>query len=427
MESDLPKELSKTTHLFFLTLTAAFLSIFVWAMVGKLDVVSVASGEVIPSGQIKKVQHLEGGIVKQILVQEGDVITKGQTMVVLESTSSGADVDELYIRLVSLQLDIARLQAKANAQAAPEFPEDIVKTYPDMARQAQVFFETERNKYLNDMRIQEQLIEQRGQDIKQIEVRLGNADKNLKLVNEQTKISEELLQEELNDRYTHISLLREQTGIKSQIEEDRVALVRTRTGLEEARSVLSGLKHTYKENARKQLEEKRQEYEELSRRMKKYDDQLQRTVMQAPVDGVIKSLDVFAVGEVVKPGSTVAEIVPEKDSLIIEALLPPGDIGYIQAGQRATIMLSSVDASRFEKLKGEVTRISPDTFTAEKGFSYYKVQIRPEKTFFQGKEWRYHLKAGVQVTTSILIGKRTVLEYLLEPFIGSFTAAMSER
>lgn len=416
----------KIIHYFFIVLVAGCVLFLIWSWFGKLDVFSIASGEVIPSGQIKKVQHLEGGIVKEILVKEGEFVKRGQKMIVLAKTSTGADVEELSIRLVGLRIDVARLEAIAENLQPPEFPDDIAKQYPDLINQAEKFFKAEQEKYLNDLKIQQNLLTQREKDSKQIRVRLENSRKNFTYIKQQVKISEDLLKEELTDRYTHLSLLREQSALKGSIDEDSVALERIQAGIKEATSILNGLTHSYKGAAREQLEEKRQEYSELSRRMSKYSDQLQRTVMNAPVDGIIKSMHVFADGEVVKAGSTVAEIVPEGDSLIIEALLPPGDIGYVKPELSALIMLSSADAARFEKLKGTVVQISPDTFTAPDGMSYYKVQIEPEASFFQGRNVQYQLKAGVQVTINIVIGKRSVMAYFLEPFLGSFSSALSE-
>lgn len=416
----------KIVHLFFIILVTGCLVFLIWTWFGQLDVFSIASGEVVPSGQIKKVQHLEGGIVKKILVKEGDFVKRGQKMIVLAKTATGADVEELSIRLVGLRVDIARLEAIAENLEKPDFPEDVTKQYPDMIDQAEKFFKAEQEKYLNDLKIQQNLLTQREKDSKQIKVRLVNSRKNYKYINQQVKISEDLLKEELTDRYTHLSLLREQSSLKGSIDEDTVALERIQAGIKEASSILNGLTHSYKGSAREQLEKKRQEYSELSRRMSKYSDQLQRTVMLAPVDGVIKTMYVYAEGEVVKAGNTVAEIVPEGDSLVIEALLPPGDIGYLKPDLNTLIMLSSADAARFEKLKGKVVQISPDTIIAPDGLSYYKVQIVPESNFFQGRNVRYQLKAGVQVTVNIVIGKRSVMAYFLEPFLGSFSSALSE-
>ncbi len=413
-------------HFFLFFLVIGCCQIIIWASLGQLEVFSIAQGEVVPIGQIKKVQHLEGGIVKEILVKEGDLVKKGQKMIVLAKTESGADVDELSIRLVGLRLDIARLKAIAENREKPIFPADIRKEYSDLVRQAEQLFQSEKLNYLNDLTIHKNMLVQKEKDYKQIKVRLDNAVKNFNLIEQQVKISEDLLKEDLTDRYTHLNLLREHTGLKGMIDEDTVALERTKAGIKEAKSVLAGLTHSYKGTARKQLEKKRQEYSELSRRLLKYSDQLKRTIMLAPVDGIIKTLYIYAEGEVVKAGNTVAEIVPEGESLVIEALLPPGDIGYLKLDQTALITLSSSDAARFKKLKGQVIQISPDTFTAQNGYSYYKVQIRPESDYFQGRDVRYKLKAGVQVRANIVIGKRSVLAYFLDPFLGSFSSALSE-
>ncbi len=414
-------------HLFVVLLVSGCAALGLWAWTCNLDVVSIAKGEVVPSGQVKKVQHLEGGIVKEIRIHEGDVVEKGETLIVLEGTASGADVDALSSRLASLKIDIIRLQAKANLQKHLEFPDELRRKYPKMVAESEALFKAELSKYLNDKKIQGELIRQREQDIKQIEVRLQNSKKNLKLIDEQISISEELLKEDLNDRYSHLSLMREYTNLKNQKEEDAVSLERTRAALKEEKSILVGLTSSYKEKARKLLDKKRQEYNELSLRLRKYRDQLKRTVMSAPVSGVVKSLNVYAEGEVIRPGDTVAEIVPEDDSLGVEALLLPGDVGYVHPDQKALITLASSDARRFGKIEGTVVRISPDTFTSQDGFSYYKVQIKPSRTFFSGnKGWKYELKPGVQVTSNILVGKRSVIDYFLEPFFGTLTSPLSE-
>jgi adhesin transport system membrane fusion protein len=413
-------------HLFFIFLVAGCVGFFYWAWYFELDVFSIASGEVIPSGQIKKVQHLEGGIVKEILVREGDLVNKGQPMIILAKTATGADVEELGARLIGLRVEMARLKAIAENRNHPVFPDDIKAKHPDLVRQAVKLFTSEQQNYFNDIKIQKNLLTQRETDLKQIQVRLQNSKNNLQFIEQQVKISEDLLKEDLTDRYTHLNLLREQSTLQGLIKEDSVALEKMKAGIKEAKSVLNGLTHAYKGKARQELEKKRQEFSELSRRMTKYSDQLQRTSMLAPVDGIIKTLHVYAKGEVVKPGNTVAEIVPEGVSLIVEALLAPGDIGYVTLNQKALIMLASADASRFKKLKGQVIQISPDTFTAENGFSYYKVRIKPESEFFQGRHVRYALKAGVQVNTNIIVGKRSVLAYFIEPFLGSFSTSLSE-
>ena len=171
----------------------------------------------------------------------------------------------------------------------------------------------------------------------------------------------------------------------------------------------------------------RREFDELSQRIRKFEDSLKRTVVRAPVDGVVKEVLVSTVGGVLQPGDTVAELVPVGDRLIVEAELPIQDIGYVQVGQHAIIKLNSPDLVRFGKLDGTVVRISPDKLVRDDGQPYYRVRIDTERNYFERDNLRYELFPGTQVVASIQTGKRTVVEYLLDPFIGSISEAMRER
>ncbi|MEQ8192993.1 MAG: HlyD family efflux transporter periplasmic adaptor subunit, partial [Rhodospirillales bacterium] len=152
-----------------------------------------------------------------------------------------------------------------------------------------------------------------------------------------------------------------------------------------------------------------------------------RTVLRSPVDGVVKTLYVTTIGGVLKAGSTVVDIVPAGDRLIVEAKLPTQDIGYVRRGQQAQVKLASIDAMRFGNLPGKVVNVSPDTLVTKEGLPFYKVRIETEGDHFQRGDLRYQLYPGMQVMTNIQTGQRTVLEYLLDPFLRSFDEAMLER
>ena len=149
--------------------------------------------------------------------------------------------------------------------------------------------------------------------------------------------------------------------------------------------------------------------------------------MRSPVDGTIKTLYVVTVGGVIRPGDTIVDIVPAGDRLIIEAKLPTQDIGYVALGQAAIIKLASSDAMRFGGLKGNVVNISPDTLLTPEGMPYYKVRIETESDHFQRGQLRYNLFPGMQVVASIQTGKRTVLQYILDPLRGAMSDALQER
>ncbi len=235
-----PQPIELSTYLFlllFLLLCGAFGT---WAHFGKLDVVSQTTGAVVPSSQIKSIQHLEGGVIKELLIKEGERVTKGQELIVLEAISSGADVDEIQVRMDALKVEIARLSAESEVKEKLIFSETLAVDRPELKRQAKSLFKINRRKYLGDLQTQSELIAQRKQDIREISVKLRNSRKNLKLIDEQIKISEDLLKDQLTNRYNHLTLLREAGSLRSDIEEAGAALGGAKAHLKRRKTSASG-------------------------------------------------------------------------------------------------------------------------------------------------------------------------------------------
>ena len=424
---DEARESSWLTHLFFLLCTALVAAFGAWGYYGKLDVVSTAIGEVIPSTQVKSVQHLEGGIVHEILIREGDSVAKGQSLISLESTASGADVNELKTRITALTADVARLQAEANSRNMPTFPVEMFSDHRDLVNDTISMFKPRRSRIKNQLAGQREKITQRQEEIAEISSRIKNSQLQLKLLEEQISISEDLMKDQLTNRMQHLELLKDAQRLKGKISEDTAAISRVRAARKGAFNKLEAIRDSFHEKVREALEKKRRSLDEFSSRLRKFEDSLRRTVLRSPVDGVVKTLYVVTVGGVVSPGGTVVDIVPAGDRLIIEAKLPPQDIGYVHPGQTALVTLASSDAIRFSNLVGEVVNISPDTVETPDGRSYYKVRIATESDFFERQSMRYRLVPGVQVVASIRTGQRSVLAYLIDPFLNSARTAMRER
>jgi len=420
-------EVKRGTHLFLGLCIAALLAFSIWANKAELDIVSVATGEVSPSTNVQSVDHLEGGIVRAILVKEGDRVSAGQPLIELEQTQSGADVQELKIRLRSLLADISRYNAELAGEDKPSFPPALVKAEPELIRQAIGLFETRKKRMLGQIRAQEDAIRQRELEIKEVQSRRASAEKSLKLITEQINISEKLLAQELTNRMLHLNLLKEAEDLRGRIDEAEAALPRLRAALGEARANMETIRASFREEAQTELDKVSREMDELSQRVRKVEDNLNRTTLRAPVDGIIKTLHVVSIGGVVRAGTTVVDIVPADDRLIIEAQLPPQDIGYVRAGQHAKVTLASGDAAKFGDLSGTVVRVSPDTLVTEEGRPFYKVRITTEKSYFEDGKLRYDLFPGMQVIASIQTGSRTVMEYILDPLVGRMQDALRER
>jgi adhesin transport system membrane fusion protein len=402
-------------------------SIFAWMWIGKLDVVSLTMGSVVPSSQIKTIQHLEGGIVRKIHVKEGEHVVAEQPLIELDSTDSEANVGEMLFRLATLTVQVARLDAESIGSDKVIFSEEVEKKTPKLAQQEEALFKARRESYLSGLASQQGLVSQKEQVITQVSSRLTHSENKLKLLQEQVGISEELLKDELTNRYNHITLLKDQSSLLSQIDEDKALLKGSEALLVEASQKLNEIRLGYQANSRGELEEVRREHSELSQRMEKLKDNLKRTILRAPVNGTVKTLNVHTVGGVIRPSEAVIELVPAGDMLLIEVKLPPQDVGFVQIGQIAQIRLASADATRLGKLDGKVIHISPDSIVSEDGMAYYKVRIETEKNFFERDGLEYFLSPGVQVSAGIVTGERTVFEYLFEPFLGGMERALRER
>lgn len=455
----------RTTKVFFYLCVAFCVSFFAWASVAPLDIVSNAIGEVIPSSRVKRIQHLEGGIVSLINVREGDEVKIGQPLIELEATASDSTVEEISVRVQSLKAEIVRLETEAmwfeggddeanngtnmtNSDSANEngeseiiagelaidplsvelsFPEELEKESPNLVTQVRKLYDARRDRFVNEIRAQQEKIKQREQDIQEIVARSRNQRQSLQYVREQIKISEDLLKDKLTSRYKHLGFLKEESDLVSKIQEDKAALARSKSILIAAQEKVEQIANAFHEEVQEDLRKARREMLEFSQRLRKTSDSLQRTTIRSPANGIVKSIYVMGEGEVVQPGMTVLDIVPAGDKLVIEAHLPLGDIGYVQAGQDATVRLATGDARMFGSLTGIVKHISPDAITLPEQGTFYRVLVETESDRFEKNGKRYQLYPGMRVLVGIKTGERTVMEYLVYPYFDTLYQGLRER
>lgn len=421
------KKTSLLTHLLFLLCIALSGSFLYWASVAKLDIVSVAPGRVVPSGRIKEIQHLEGGIVDEILIQEGDVVSEGETLVVLQGISSDANVGELEVRIAALRIDLIRLEAMSNSETTYQIPSDLEEKYPYLVTQSRQLFDAKLNRYEAGLAAKNEMISQRRRDIEQIKERMAGNAESLNLLRKQIAISEKLILDKLTTEYEHLEFLREEASLKSALLEDKNNIAKAQSALREAEDNKRHYNNSYWVEIQEQKTEAQQELNEFSYRLKKYNDNLSRTSIKAPVDGIIKTLYIDTKGGVIAPGRTILEIVPTGDSLVIEAQLSIEDITSVKPGQDAVVKLASRNARRVGKISGRVVHISPDALATEKGLTYYATRIKTDKAYFIWGDEHYQLIPGMGVAVFIHTGKRTVLEYLLDPFLDSISQGFQEK
>ena len=418
----------KINNLFFWCMCLFFCSTSVWLYKATLDVVSVAYGEVVPASKLKSIQHLEGGIVSKISVSEGTIVSIGDPLIVLENTISGAKLSEIKTRLVNLKVESIRLAAESEESRNLIFPPKLLISFPDLVLRNKNLFIIRRKRYNSEISAQIKRIKESQQLIEEIKVRQLNDKKSLALITEQILISESLLKDDLTNRYNHLDLLKDGQIFQGRINSDTEKLKGSRFALQKEKLLFDQIKIRFKEESRERHVQVNREFDEVSEIFKRYKDSFSRGIVRAPVNGVIKSVYKTTIGGVVKPGEILVDIFPIDDALVVEVQLPTYDVGYVEVGQIAKLKLSAPSLQRYGEITGTVQQISPDKLVRKKdGLPYFKIRIKPDAVIFtRGKE-TYKLFPGSQIIASIITGKRTIFEYLAEPFIGHMNDAFRER
>ena len=405
---------------------------------------SMASGKVVPTGKVRSVQHLEGGIIEKINVEEGAIINKGDELIILQATSSQSDLDQIMARIDLELIKVSRLMAEVNRQPIPMYADKIRKKRTTAVQQSIALFKNRAKRLINQKQSGKKYIEQAKENIIQevqnlegIKARYTQTKDTIVILKEQVHMSEELMEEKLTNRYTHLNLLKELSNIETQFHEDEQAILGAesavkvaQTSLEDAKIQFSRIEIDFIEDARIQLEEAQKEIAELSERQKELEDNLFRTTITSPINGIVNKLYINTTGGVINPGEVLLDIVPTEENLIIEAELPIKDIGFVSINQRAVVKLDSPDAPIFGNIEGIVEKISADTMeekNSQDSKVFYKIQVKTEKNFFDSGQQRYELIPGVKVIVNIHTGKRTVLEYMLTPFLKIWGEALRER
>ena len=401
MKSILPEKHRKNTQILFITFSLFAFVTGLWMFLFNIDIISNAEGQVIPAGDVKTIQHLEGGIIDQILIKESDIVKKGDPLVILAATASEVDVDEAQVQIDAKIIQSIRLEAEINDFDIPIFSVELVNNRPELVNKSMELFVSRKNKLEGD--------------IKEVLAAIVQHQTAIDILIKQTEMSEQLLNEGIITEFAHLDLLKELNAAKGALE----------AALEEKENITK----EFIEEARNKRQIAQREISELNETIKALKDNLKRTVITAPVDGVVKNLFFVTIGGVIRPGEAILDIVPTKDNLIVEARLQESDIGFVKPGQSAVVKLSSADAVNFGQIDGVVDRISPDTEQDENDnrIVFYNIFVELDQNYFESKEKIYYLVPGVKVTASIQIGERTLANYLLSPFIGSLGQSFQER
>ena len=399
----------------------------IWAQQAELDQVTRGMGQVIPSSEVQVVQNLEGGIVSEIMVHDGDTVDAGQVLLRIDDTSAAAGFKELRENYFGLLASIARLTAEVEGKDLV-FPDDVQRERPDLVASEQQLFTTRKSELTSSIRILQEQRAQRSGDLEELRSRLSGLKRSLGLVNEEYNLTAPLLDKGMVSRVDVIRLEREKADLSTEIHQIEISIPTAQAAVSEAEQRIEERRTNARSQALSELNDKKVKLASLVEQMRAREDRVTRTEVRSPMRGVVKAVKLTTVGGVVQPGQDLVEIVPLDDSLLVEAKIKPSDVAFLHPGQAVRIKFTAYDFSIYGALDGHLEQISADTIQDERGEHFYHVRARTKETNLIGKDGEpLPIIPGMIAEVDILTGKRTVLQYLMKPFIKARYNAFRER
>lgn len=406
-----------------MALVAAFL---LWANYAQLDEVVSAQGAVVPRGQVKVIQHLEGGSIREIPVAEGAKVKAGDVLLQLDLAIDGINPAELAVRHDSLLLERVRLRAESSGEALV-FPADIASRRPTLVAAERESFAARRRQLASAQEVLRKQERQRELDIKELEATRRAVLADFELARKNLAMSQELLKDELTSKMDHLRLVREVEALNGKLGVLEPAIPRARAALAEARERLRAEVLRFRRVARDELGKVEVNIARTRELLAEATQQVRRAEIRSPIDGTVKNLRYYTIGGVVRPGEPIMEIVPASKRMVVEARLSPADRGYVRVGQDAVVKISTYDFIRYGGLDGTVEQIGADSTTGSDGKPYYKLVVETDKTYLGDDPEARPILPGMTATVDVQIGRRSVMRYIVTPVLKLRAEAFRER
>ncbi|OUR78670.1 hypothetical protein A9Q83_07290 [Alphaproteobacteria bacterium 46_93_T64] len=422
LEEGGPSSLLRTAILFSFVTLLAFV---VWAQYAEIDEVSVASGEVIPSGAVQNIQHIDGGTITEIAISEGEIVKKGQILIRLDPTIIRGELQQLETQKVIWDLKSKRLYAFAENKKT--LNADQVSGYVGLVKEQKNLLLIQQLDLRNQQSVLQTQIDQRRSELALLKDQILILGGQIEPLREQMKIREGLLKSNTLSRFDYLNSQRQYLQEKGNLDELVLKQKSAKQAIKEAEGRLAELNGRIKREALDEMASANAEVLKINENVKRLKSALGRLNIISPVDGVIQGMDVNSVGTVIKPGNPILSVVPIDQELIVETRIRPEDIGFLQLGQQATVKFTTYNYSRYGSVEGSLTHISATTFEDEKGENFYKGKVALSQIFVGKDPERNLILPGMTATADIHSGKKTLLDYLLKPIHTTLTQSFRER
>lgn len=397
-------------------LTVLFIIVVLWMAFAQVDRVVTAQGKVVPFNKVKIVQHLEGGIIEKVLVRENDLVVAGQPLIELDLATSGVNGEELATRYAALDIARKRLVAESTGTEVA-LSNNVPTNLRATALAEENTYATRMNELQQTLSAIDEQKEQASRRVNELKARQNSLEQNLSLAAQQLAISTKLVADKLVSELEHFERLKSVETLKGDIAETKEAINGALSLVLESDARKRQEHARFKRSASDELGDVERRMASLQDEINRANDQKSRAIVRAPIDGIVKNLKYQAIGNVVKPGEPIMEVVPVKDRLVIEIKLLPMDRGYVIEEQSSLVKISAFDYYRYGGLDGRVIAIAADTDVDKDESQFYRVIIETEKNYVGDVPGAMKIKPGMTAEVSIKIDSQSVLWALLRPIL----------
>lgn len=421
-------EEARTPYIVRTTMLIICLAFFIfvsWTALTKIKELARTTGEIIPSSYVQSIQHLEGGIVDEILVRDDDVVKKDQILLRLRGETVRSDYKRVQTKLLLLNLRAARLRAFINGDQE-EFNQ-LSREYDENSSAEKDILAGMIDSLHREQEILKQQVVQKKEQKKLFERELSTARKTLEIAHTAFETQNKLFKERLVAETTYLAVVREMNEQQGQVDALEIQVHQAGDAISEYEWRLQSIVTDARDKTLQQLGTVESERAETLEIKNKLEQQIKRLALRSPVDGVVKGLEVHTVGGIISAGRQLMEIVPAGSDIFAEVKISPNDIGHIKVGAPVIIKVTSYDFSRYGSINGTVAGLSATTFANERGQTFYKGMVTLEQNYVGKDPKQNRILPGMIVNADIITGEKSLLAYFLKPIHKAINSAFSER
>lgn len=410
---------SSSLHKVLWLISFTLLFLLTWSYFSEIDDIVKTNGKVITSTNIQTISSLEGGILKESFIKEGDKVKKGEVLFNLSDVNFKSEIEKNRYNLNTFLAKAQRLKAQAE-NTEIKVNKEVIKYDPEIMENEIQLFKINEKKYQAAINILKEQLSQRKNDLKDAYKNLKITENNFALIQKEMKIKMPLVEERIISKVELLDLQRKKNDVDAELKTLKGSIPTLKSSIKEIERSIDETKEDYRSKAKDELLVVYNDIKTVKEDLKYLEEKLTETIIKSPDDGIIKKISVKTKGEAVSPGTIMAQIVPDSKYMLAEIKVDPADIGFLYEGQEVRIKLRPYDFSLYGSVKGEISYISADTLIDENDpeKENYIVHIKAETKFLNNNK-KLEIKPGMTVDADILIGKKTILSYILKPIVRS--------